>query len=139
MNAVSRQTLARKIEYLRKQLEMLAPYRALTVKEVTDEVEKRYIVERLLEISIQSILDCSRMLVTLEDWRGARDDREALLILVDRAVISVALAKRLLQAKGFRNILVHEYAEVDPARLHAYLQEGVDDLQEFSRCVAQRL
>lgn len=107
MTPADRHTLARKLEYLRKQLEHLDPYRQLSKDALLSELEKRLAVERLLEISIQSVIDLSRLLVALKDWRGIRDERDALLIL----------AERLLQAKGFRNVLVHEYVDrPGPAR-----------------------
>jgi hypothetical protein len=77
-------------------------------------LERRYAVERLLAFAVQSVVDCSRLLVSLEDWRQARDERDALFLLAERQVIDADLAGRLTRAKGFRNVLVHEYVEVDP-------------------------
>jgi len=139
VNPVDRQTLARKLEYLRKQLEILEPYRSVATQEVTGSLEKRLIVERLLELSIQSVIDSSRLLAALEDWRGIRDERDALVLLAEHGVIEDTLADRLLQAKGFRNILVHEYAEIDPDLLYLHLTEGVDDLWAFARGLARHL
>ncbi len=65
MTPADRQTLARKLEYLRKQLELLEPYRRLAKEEVLQNLEKRMVVERLLEVSLQSVIDCSRLLVAL--------------------------------------------------------------------------
>ena len=90
----------------------------------------------MLELSIQSVIDLSRLLVTLEDWRRIRDERDALLLLAERAVIEPELADRLLKAKGFRNVLVHEYGELDPDLLYAHLRDDVGDLWEFARGVA---
>lgn len=137
MNSVDRQTLARKLEYLRKQLETLEPYRVLSKETVRVELEKRLAIERLLEISIQSIIDCSRLLVSLEDWRGIRDERDALLILAERKVINQDLAGRLVQAKGFRNVLVHEYVEIDPELLQRHLTEDTGDLWAFAKSLTE--
>jgi uncharacterized protein YutE (UPF0331/DUF86 family) len=139
VNPVDRQTLARKLEYLRKQLEQLEPYRALSQEEIFSEIEKRYTVERLLELSIQSVIDCGRLLVSLEDWRKLRDERDAFLILVERKVIDEDLAERLLRAKGFRNILVHEYVDIDPTLLFSHLRSGVEDLWVFAQQLAEYL
>jgi uncharacterized protein YutE (UPF0331/DUF86 family) len=131
-----RQTLARKLEYLRKQLDLLEGYRTLPQQDLLVAVEKRLAVERLLELSIQSVIDVSRLLVTLEDWRRPRDERDALLLLTERAVLEPELADRLLKAKGFRNVLVHEYVELDPDLLHAHLRDDVGDLWGFARSIA---
>jgi uncharacterized protein YutE (UPF0331/DUF86 family) len=70
------------------------------------------------------------------DWRRPRDERDALLLLTERAIIEPELADRLLKAKGFRNVLVHEYVELDPDLLYAHLRDDVGDLWEFARGVA---
>lgn len=136
MTPASRQTLARKLEYLRKQLDLLDGYRALPKAELLGAVEKRLAAERLLELSIQSVIDISRLLVALEDWRRARDERDALVLLAEWGVIEPELADQLLQAKGFRNVLVHEYVELDPELLHAHLRDGLGDLWAFAKAVA---
>jgi uncharacterized protein YutE (UPF0331/DUF86 family) len=139
VNPVDRQTVARKLEYLRKQLETLEPYRSLPQEALRDEVEKRLAVERLLELCIQSIIDISRLLVSLENWRDMGDERDALLVLAAYKVIPSALADRLLQAKGFRNVLVHEYVEIELTLLHGHLRDDGEDLWAFARCLADYL
>ena len=139
MTAVDRQTLARKLEFLRKQLTLLDGYQSEQKEALLSSTEKRLAVERLLELSLQSIIDCSRLMVALLDWRPIRDDRDALLILAERNVIDGDLCERMLRAKGFRNILVHEYVEIDPDLLYAHFRNGVPDLWAFARALAQWL
>jgi uncharacterized protein YutE (UPF0331/DUF86 family) len=139
VTTADRQTLARKLDYLRKQLETLEPYRALPKDDLLGTLERRFAVERMLELSIQSVIDVSRLLVALEDWRPPRDERDALLLLAERKVLSVELAERLLKAKGFRNVLVHDYVAIDPDLLHAHLREDVSDLWSFARHLARHL
>jgi len=134
-----RQTLARKLEYLRKQLDTLEPSRSLPKDTILSNPEKRLAVERLLELCLQSVIDIGRLLVTLEDWRKIRDERDAFLILAEHHVISAELADRMLQAKGFRNVLVHEYVAIDPALLMAHLMGDVDDLWTFAKGIAKQL
>jgi uncharacterized protein YutE (UPF0331/DUF86 family) len=139
VNPADRQTLARKFKYLRQQLERLEGYRALTREAIMADFEKRSTVERLLELSIQSVIDCSRLLVALRDLQPLRDERYALLVLAERGIITEDLAGKMLQAKGFRNILVHEYVEIDPTLLYAHLTEDTDDLWEFAAALAEFL
>lgn len=139
MNPVDRQTLAKKLEYLRKQLDALEVYRVLPKEELLAVQEKRLAVERLLELSIQSVIDCSRLLVSLEDLRSIRDERDALLILAHKNIVPQDLADRLLQAKGFRNVLVHDYVDIDPDLLCQHLQEDTGYLWAFARALAEYL
>lgn len=45
-------------------------------------------------------------------------------------------AQRLAPLAGFRNILVHDYLEVDPQIVHDILINGRADLREFGRQIA---
>lgn len=139
MNPVDRHTLARKLEYLRKQLERLEIYRAMKMEDLLANEEKCLAVERLLELSIQSVIDSSRLFVSLRDWRGVRDERDALLTLSDHEVLPSELADRLLKAKGFRNVLVHDYVALDRERLYAHLRDDIGDLWEFAEALAMQL
>lgn len=131
MTPADRQTLVRKLGYLQKNIELLEPYRNMLIESLIDSPKELMIVERLLQTTIESIIDSSRLLVALEDWRKARDERDALIILEERGILPERLGHRLLEAKKFRNILVHEYVEIDPKRMFQNLQSGLPDLRAF--------
>jgi uncharacterized protein YutE (UPF0331/DUF86 family) len=78
-------------------------------------------------------------MVAFLDWRRIRDDRDAFLILSERSVIDPDLCARMVRAKGFRNVLVHEYVEIDPELLYGHLQNGLSDLWAFAEAVAEWL
>ncbi len=62
-----------------------------------------------------------------------------MLIIGKHQVIPVDFANRFSKAAGFRNILVHMYEEVDAGKLHDYLQNNLEDFNEFARYVASYL
>lgn len=118
---------------------MLSPYRSLGVDVMQASPEKLHAAERLLQTAVESVIDCARLIVALEDWRKLRDERDAFLILAERKVIDEDLASRLLRAKGFRNVLVHEYVAVDPALVARFLKNDLGDLQAFAIAIARWL
>ena len=58
--------------------------------------------------------------------------------LAARGVLDAALAERLAQVSGFRNLLVHEYAAVDFGLVHDKLQR-LDDLLAFAAALERWL
>jgi uncharacterized protein YutE (UPF0331/DUF86 family) len=64
---------------------------------------------------------------------------DAFRLLAAHDVIEPGLAERLVRAAGFRNVLVHAYAELDLARVHAAAVEGPDDLLAFLGAIRDRL
>ncbi|AAB84915.1 MAG: hypothetical protein Kow0021_16710 [Methanothermobacter thermautotrophicus] len=42
-------------------------------------------------------------------------------------------------AAGFRNLLLHMYAEIDIEKVYGYLQNNLDDINNFARFIAEYL
>lgn len=136
MTPADRHTLARKLEYLRKNIALLEPYRTKKREDLENSVE-RYALERLVQTALESVIDCSRLLAALSDLRRLREEQDALLVLAEHKIIDEELAERLIQAKGLRNVLVHRYAEVDLDLLLQAVHGGLSDLEEFAHALAK--
>lgn len=137
MTPADRETLARKLGYLQKNINLLEPYRNMPIESLLDAPKELMIVERLLQTTIESVIDSSRLLVALEDWRKARDERDALIIFEERGILPEGLGYRLVEAKRFRNILVHEYVEIKPELMLQNMQHGLPDLRAFAVSMAK--
>ena len=137
MTPADRATLARKLGYLQKNIELLEPYRNIAVQSLVGEPKELIVIERLLQTAIESVIDSSRHLVALEDLRRLRDERDALVILEERGILPEGLGYRLQEAKRFRNILVHEYVEIKPELMLQNMQHGLADLRAFAISMAK--
>ena len=102
-------------------------------------VEKRRACERLLQISIASVIDiCSLLVAGLR--LGLPGEEDDLFEKLERArLISVSMRKRLREMKGLRNILVHEYGRVDDRIVYGVVQDRLGDFEEFKQQVLQVL
>lgn len=56
---------------------------------------------------------------------------DAFRLLADHGIVDDELAARLARAAGFRNVVVHAYADLDLARLHQVGTHGPADLVAF--------
>lgn len=56
---------------------------------------------------------------------------DAFRALASAGVLDRDLAERLARAAGFRNLIVHAYADLDLRRVHAIAATGPEDLQAF--------
>lgn len=84
--------------------------------------------------AIEAVLDVAHHLLASELWGPAEESAHAVRILARHHVIEIPLAERLASAVGFRNVLVHGYAEVDDDVVIASLGE-LDDLRRFTEQV----
>jgi uncharacterized protein YutE (UPF0331/DUF86 family) len=110
-----------------------------TYAEYLEKGEKRRACERLLQISIQCVIDICGLLVA--GFRlGLPAEEEDLFEKLERAHFLVPEITKMLQTmRGFRNILVHEYGGVDNAIVFQRATSGVRDFAVFRNAVLQIL
>lgn len=89
--------------------------------------------ERYLQLSIEIIIDVGKLIIIAENIKRPEANKEIFPILHDEKIISEKLAEKLVGITGFRNILVHLYAEVDKNKVYENLQEGLDDFRLFKK------
>ena len=95
--------------------------------------------ERYLQLAIQAVLDISNHVVADMKLNLPADNRELFDILAKHKVLSAPLSKKLTSMAGFRNILVHEYLEIDRRRVYRALRDDLRDFEKFIRGVSKLL
>jgi len=86
--------------------------------------------------AIEACVDVAQHICASEGWGPPRDNGDALSLLGSHSVLPLELATRLRKAVGFRNVLVHEYVEVDDGVVLARLADP-SDLDEFVAAVIE--
>lgn len=94
--------------------------------------------ERHLQLAIQVTIDVALHVVAESSAATPETYGLAFVLLADQGVVDQALAARLRQATGLRNILVHAYLEVDPSLVWEHLGR-LDDLRAFAASVEASL
>ena len=95
--------------------------------------------ERYLQLAIQGVLDISNHVVADMGLSLPTDNKEMFDLLAKRRIVSSRLAKKLVSMAGFRNILVHEYLEIDRRRVYQVLTNELQDFDRFIRAVTRLL
>ena len=94
-------------------------------------VEKKRSCERLLQLCIECIIDVCKMLVSGLKLGLPSDENDLFNKLNAKRIISKEMAKTLREMRGFRNILIHEYAAVDDELVYSYVKTNTKDFEEF--------
>ena len=88
--------------------------------------------------AIEAVLDTAQHLCAAEGWGPPADNGDAVRLLGAHGVLDLRLAGSLRRAVGFRNVLVHDYAEVDDTVVAARLAD-LSDLSDFAAAVGRWL
>lgn len=109
------------------------------VKLITD--ENLYAsAERHLEVAIQACLDIANHIVAaLGLERPKQSAGEAFLSLAKENILGQDLAQTMMKVVGYRNILIHEYLEVERHQTYLNIQEGLKDLVNFAKEIQEFL
>ncbi len=67
------------------------------------------------------------------------EEEDIITILEKKKILSDKLISKVRGMKGFRNILVHKYGEIDDHRAYASLKEELKDFGLFEKEVKQSL
>lgn len=108
-------------------------------KLITDEILYRA-AERNLEIAIQCIIDIGNHIISqLGLERPKKENKEIFSILAKEKIIPKDFAQKLMDMVGYRNILVHEYLDVERHNTYLNIQDNLGDFAEFAKFIEEFL
>lgn len=137
--AVDRDRVDQRLERIEVLCDALADAAGMNTDEFLDDADAVAATERRLQVAIQASIDVAAHVSAASAWPVAEGYAATFRVLGQRGVLDEPLAERLALAAGLRNLLVHDYLEIDPARLHASLDADLADLRAFVRAVVHWL
>lgn len=105
---------------------------------IRTDVRERRFVEHTLQVAIQAALDVASHIVSDERLGEPATNRDLFARLEAAGWIDAALSDALQRMAGFRNVLVHGYAEVDLGIVEDAAQSGLADLEHLVAAVRAR-
>ena len=128
--------IERRLDRLNECLQKLEPLRDRTLNDFLGDGYLRDIVERNLEVAAQCCIDIAHRIISLENAPRPGDYYEGLLRLGEIHVVPMGFAQRLAPLGGFRNVLAHEYLDINWRYVYDNLQR-LDELRQFADYVRQ--
>jgi uncharacterized protein YutE (UPF0331/DUF86 family) len=102
------------------------------LSEYKSDLKAKAACERYFEKIIEAVIDLAFLIIKDKGFKIPEEDKEAFDILSKESIISEELAERLKDAKGMRNILAHEYGQVDDEVVFRAITEEIEkDVEEF--------
>ena len=111
---------------------------AVPLDEYLNDDNIQTIVERKLQLAIQACMDIASYLIGQLGLTALDEPHNIFAVLGQEGVISRELAGRMVGMVRFRNILVHDYLEIDATIVHRNLTEELEDFDQFSQEIIAR-
>ena len=134
------------IEKIIRKLERLDEYQKY-LKEISKYKQEEFVrnykifglAERYLQLSIEIVLDVSKLILLYKNFPKPDSNHEVFEILYKESVIGKSLFERLRGISGFRNILVHDYEKIDLKIVYSKLKNNCKDFHDFKKAVIKKL
>lgn len=129
--------IANRLKLLAEYLDELQTFRKQTnsFKAYLEDTLLRRAVERTLQIAVEACLDIGRRLISLEGFRYPEDNKDVFQVLIEEKIVSKTLSYHLLDMARFRNLMVHDYAKVDDAKVYGILKKRIGDFDQYARAI----
>ena len=136
---VNPDVLHRRLKKLDEYLGYLDDAQRYSYREFEEDPEHRGSAERFLHLAIEALTDMASHVVADDDLGDVERARDLPAVFAEHGYVDEELADTWADMIGFRNVLVHDYADIDPERVYDVLQHGLDDLRRLRRVFGQFL
>lgn len=129
--------IKRKLKLILEDVKNLEELKDCTLDELAKDFYKLNTAERLLEKIVIRATDVNNHLISeigegIEKVRGYYD---SFIVLSDLGVYPKKFAERVANDVKFRNILVHEYNNIDKNLVHKKIKEVLDNFHNYSKYI----
>jgi uncharacterized protein YutE (UPF0331/DUF86 family) len=97
------------------------------------QIEKKRSCERLLQLCIECVIDVCKLIVVQLRLGLPSEENDLFAKLEDKGLLSHQVAEVVRQMRGFRNILIHEYAAIDDELVYTYVNARLGDFESFKK------
>lgn len=128
-----------KISAAKKYLKILEGYKKYSRLEIEKDVNIRGATERYLYLIVQAAIDLAEALISLKGFRKPTTMAESFIILEEERILDKELTEQLVKMVGFRNIIAHDYGEINYDIVYDILHQHLRDIEEFIEKVKEKI
>jgi uncharacterized protein YutE (UPF0331/DUF86 family) len=130
---MDKERILSKFDQLEGYLEELEKIKPVDFEIYESSIEKKRACERLLQISVETVIDICNIIVSELKTGLPSDEEDMFSKMRKNKIISKEMEKDLIGMKGLRNILVHRYGEIEDELVFEVLSEKLTDFEKFKK------
>lgn len=124
-------TISNKLQKLEGYVQQLREFQNYRYDEIEDDLEKIWMIEHGLQVSIQIVIDVGNYILASIDENQVEDYTDILDKLGQHNILPARFAAKIRGMAGFRNVLVHQYSEVNLRQVYDVLQNRLEDFVKY--------
>lgn len=131
------EVIQRRLEKTEEYLDILERIRRCPLEQFLSDAEKYGSAERFLQLAIEALNDVGNHVIADMKLGVVDSTSDIPRLLRDSLGITAELEGKWVRMIGFRNILVHEYLEVDRKLVYDVLQNNLSDIRMLARAFSR--
>lgn len=132
---VDKALLLRKLAELEKNLGQIREYTNITIEQYSSDWKVQRIIERTLQIMIETCVDISGHIISDKGYRIPKSYADTFRILYEENILDKELFEIMEKMAKFRNIVVHNYDEVDASIVVNILKGHLGDFLTYKNAI----
>ena len=136
---IDKEVINKKLQELERYIRELEGLKIFSLEEMKISLQKSWSIEHGLQLAIQLVIDIGNHILAAVGENRIEEYVDIIDRLGERKIIPFDFAKNIRDMAGFRNILVHEYIEVDLKQVYQVLQNRLADFGEFIKYIRDYL
>jgi len=136
---VDRDLLLRKLADLDVYVAQVGEFGAITAEEYRRDWKTQRVVERTLQMAIEACADVASHIIADRNLRMPSTYAEVYEVLAEAGILAAAQREAMVRMSGFLNLIVHEYARIEPAMVGRMLRERLGDFGAFRAAILRIL
>ena len=136
---VNKTLILKKLSELEEYWKQISEVSDVTVKEYQGDWKLQRIIERTLQMMIETCSDIAGHIISDKKYRVPSSYAETFLVLYENKILSEDLFDTLQKMAKFRNVVVHHYDEVDAEIVVGILKRHLGDFIRFKDAVINAL
>ena len=136
---VDRAIVLRKISELEEYQRQIREFSEITHQDYKADWKTQRIVERTLQMMIETCVDIANHIVSDRGMRSPTSYADIFKVLAENKIIESELFVVMEKMTKFRNIIVHQYEEIDAEIVVLILKKHLGDFEKFKDTILRYL
>ncbi len=129
---VEQEVIREKLKYLAEYLDDLKQAQEIPLGDFLQDKKTRRYIERTLHLAIECCLDIGSHIISSEKLREPESNKDIFHVLAENGYIPRKSLAQLTKMAQFRNLIVYNYAKIDPEIVYTILKYNISDLKQFA-------
>lgn len=126
MTDIDSEVVLVRLRLIAKYRNALEEFNSVSLDDYLNDFRQQLIVERLLQLMVEATTDTNRYLLSRLHQIRPATYFDSFIEAGRQGIVSLKLAAKLAQSAGMRNILVHQYKDIDSRIVFAAISKALE-------------